>query len=373
MLQIFIGSSTESLPALDFVALCLEEQGITPIRWDKPGLFPPGDYTFGRLTQIAREVDAAVFVFGEDDRVWYRGDTRLQPRDNVLVEYGLFAGALGVQRSIICVDGKPKHSSDLAGMTYVDISEGRRNRARLELRSWINHISGLPAVQRSQSPSTIDVEELTASCFRSVHRMFYQHSAENQDVTVHEYRHHLTINKYGDCECVETRRQTAKIVPHSMELIPVGSTSELKNFGDMWLRCSVLSPAGRSVVAFPAMNEPQSKEFLLYYLPAMEVGEEHVIEFSWRWPAMFGRLATGQPEEWTIKPNATWKVEKHIVVIDLAEALPKLEITNSGQGGGSCQVATSQDKFVRYIWTSSNLRPASVVNLELKPHKEATP
>jgi hypothetical protein len=143
-MRVFIGSARESLEAMDWLAACLEEFGHEPVRWDSPGLFPPGENAFEALIVQSKTVDAAIFIFGEDDKVWYRGDSAYQPRDNVLIEYGAFAGRLGMRRSIICVNGKPKGSSDLAGITYVDISEERRQRARLAIKVWANKLASNP-------------------------------------------------------------------------------------------------------------------------------------------------------------------------------------------------------------------------------------
>jgi hypothetical protein len=140
-MNIFMGSSREALQMVDWLANCLQEYGHKPIRWDDPGLFPPGCNTFLQLIEISKTVDAAIFVFSMDDKVWYRGDTTAQPRDNVLIEYGLFAGALGPHKAIMCVHEKPKTAADLAGITYVDVSEQRSNRARLEIRAWLNNLT----------------------------------------------------------------------------------------------------------------------------------------------------------------------------------------------------------------------------------------
>jgi predicted nucleotide-binding protein len=100
-LRIFIASSRESLDLVHEIEVWLEEQGHESVPWDKPGLFMPGEQTFKTLMEISRNVDAAVFVFSADDKVWYRGDTVPQPRDNILIEYGLFGGALGPSKAII--------------------------------------------------------------------------------------------------------------------------------------------------------------------------------------------------------------------------------------------------------------------------------
>jgi CAP12/Pycsar effector protein, TIR domain len=70
-MKIFLGSSTEALSVLDRVGKWLESAGHTPLYWHAPELFLPGDNTFLRLIEISRQVQAAIFVFAEDDLVWY--------------------------------------------------------------------------------------------------------------------------------------------------------------------------------------------------------------------------------------------------------------------------------------------------------------
>jgi predicted nucleotide-binding protein len=133
--KIFLGSSREALPSLIEVADWLEADGHEPQPWDDVGLLLPGENTFVALVGIARSVDAAIFIFGEDDNVWYRQDSGLkQPRDNVLIEYGLFSGILGQGRVIICRQGEAKLATDIDGITYVDLSS--RIRARRAVLAW---------------------------------------------------------------------------------------------------------------------------------------------------------------------------------------------------------------------------------------------
>jgi len=139
-MRVFIGSSNESSEALAWVEKSIEIAGHQPLRWDKKELFPPGEYTFSRLMEISKTVDAAIFIFSEDDHVWYRKESSSQPRDNVLIEYGLFAGRLGTRKAIVCVDGKPKTSTDLAGIINLDISKENRRKARKEIKNWLQSL-----------------------------------------------------------------------------------------------------------------------------------------------------------------------------------------------------------------------------------------
>lgn len=138
-MRIFLGSSTESLQLAKRLALWIEECGHTPLLWDDIGVFPLGQFTFESLVHLTAQIDGAILLFAADDRVWYRGQDTTQPRDNVLLEYGLFAGTLGRDRAIVCLHGDPKLPVDLKGITTLSISslESPHSRARLELEHWL--------------------------------------------------------------------------------------------------------------------------------------------------------------------------------------------------------------------------------------------
>jgi hypothetical protein len=140
-MEIFIGSSRESVDLVREIEVWLEEHGHQPTPWDNLGLFPPGEQTLNILIGISRRVEGAIFVFNADDKIWYRSDSVSQPRDNVLIEYGLFAGALGPTKAIICRNGNPKQAVDLHGLTFIDISEQRRARAKLEISIWARNLA----------------------------------------------------------------------------------------------------------------------------------------------------------------------------------------------------------------------------------------
>jgi Predicted nucleotide-binding protein containing TIR-like domain len=144
-MQIFLGSSLEAVKSglLLEVADWIEASGHEPIRWNQAGVFPAGRHTFATLRDIAGEVDGAIFIFAEDDKVWYREELTSQPRDNVLIEYGVFSAVLGQDRVVIVRSGAPRTASDLHGITY--ISAERRSRAEIEVGNWLRRIAGREA------------------------------------------------------------------------------------------------------------------------------------------------------------------------------------------------------------------------------------
>ena len=75
------------------------------------------------IIEITKKVDAAVFVFNADDKIWnsnsaLEGATTV--RDNVLFEYGLFTGALGKKKVCFICKNRPSIATDLKGITYID-------------------------------------------------------------------------------------------------------------------------------------------------------------------------------------------------------------------------------------------------------------
>src|SRR3982751_712534 len=135
--SVFFGSSTESRQFMEMVASWIEPFPNTKVvLWNTPQAFPAGCYTFDRLLQLARICHAAVFIFGEDDKVWYRNAEWPQPRGNVLLEYGLFASRLGIKNTLICRVAKSQIASDLLGITTINFKEGQILSGKQAVEHW---------------------------------------------------------------------------------------------------------------------------------------------------------------------------------------------------------------------------------------------
>ncbi len=161
-MKIFIASSSENLDLLREVEIWLEEFGHEAWPWDKPGLFPPGEQIFASLINISKQVDAAICLFGADDKILHRAKAVFQTRDNVLIEYGLFAGVLGTKRCIICTDGDVKDSADLLGLTKIDLSAPQRLRGRQHLKKWANGLRP-PTVEAAEREEIVRIRRLEDS------------------------------------------------------------------------------------------------------------------------------------------------------------------------------------------------------------------
>lgn len=168
-LRVFIGSSGEAQPSMELLAAWVEELGHLPIPWDEPEVFPVGGYTFQSLQDVAASVDASISIFAEDDKISHQGQQMTTTRDNVLVEYGLFAGVLGGDRVAFCRVGNPKPQTDLLGITYVDLTG--KAQAKLRLKAWLNAVVKLEEKTNKQKPgeepksdiASLDYQEMRPS------------------------------------------------------------------------------------------------------------------------------------------------------------------------------------------------------------------
>lgn len=119
--SIFIGSATESKESAAYIARALSDHGYRPLRWWQE--FPPGSITLDRLLEIANEADGAIFLFSGVDKTWYRGELSSTPRDNVSLEYGIFAARLGRQWTLVLKDADARLPSDISAITYEKLGE----------------------------------------------------------------------------------------------------------------------------------------------------------------------------------------------------------------------------------------------------------
>lgn len=123
----FIGSSTEAKDLARLVARVLSDY-CTPVLWWNAKAFEPSKCTLQGLLNALNEYDFGIFILTPDDRVTSRGKTKEAARDNVILELGMFLGALGEDRVFALAklpekkQKKLKLTSDLYGITIPRIS-----------------------------------------------------------------------------------------------------------------------------------------------------------------------------------------------------------------------------------------------------------
>jgi hypothetical protein len=123
--RLFIGSSTESKRIASWVQECLEETVDTDT-WDQ-NIFEAGAGILETLVDKSPTYDFALLVFGADDVATSRNTPEPSVRDNVLLEFGLFLGQLGRERTFFLYDkrSRPKIPTDLSGIVALTYDGNR--------------------------------------------------------------------------------------------------------------------------------------------------------------------------------------------------------------------------------------------------------
>lgn len=114
--SVFVGSSKEGLPIAKAVQYRLAAIADTEI-WNE-GAFGLTYGTLESLVQILDRFEFAILILTPDDLVLSRGEHQNGPRDNLLLELGLFMGKLGRARTFALYPRNKdlKLPSDLAGV-----------------------------------------------------------------------------------------------------------------------------------------------------------------------------------------------------------------------------------------------------------------
>lgn len=121
---VFIGSSMEGIEIAESVQIALSyEEDLEVVCWNQ-GVFQIGNYPLEDLFTQLNKSSFGIFVFSPDDFIEVRGEEYRVVRDNVLLELGMFYGALGKNRTFFIVPNNKKYSfkipSDLNGLTIAD-------------------------------------------------------------------------------------------------------------------------------------------------------------------------------------------------------------------------------------------------------------
>src|SRR6185295_18291374 len=120
MKRIFIGSSSEGLKYAEILSdLLKENKEFEVVLWTN-GPFKLGFTTIETLEEIKDLFDFSIFLFYPDDKLNFRSKKLKSVRDNVIFEFGLFAGSIGIKRTFALVPTniEIKQPTDLLGVTF---------------------------------------------------------------------------------------------------------------------------------------------------------------------------------------------------------------------------------------------------------------
>jgi CRP/FNR family cyclic AMP-dependent transcriptional regulator len=117
----FMGSSEEGLKVAQEIEASLKHDKVIIRSWTTNGVFGPSRLPVDDLIKQVDSADFAVFVFGPDDKIRFREDEHMVPRDNVIFEMGLFIGRLGRDRVFMVKDAdvELKIPTDLSGVNPI--------------------------------------------------------------------------------------------------------------------------------------------------------------------------------------------------------------------------------------------------------------
>ena len=111
--RIFIGSSTEGLAVAQRIKTFFEPEYDCYI-WND-GIFQFNEGFLETLLKSASLFDFGFMIFAADDISRIRNQEYNTARDNVLFEYGLFLGRVGIDRAYIIKEDTVKIPSDILG------------------------------------------------------------------------------------------------------------------------------------------------------------------------------------------------------------------------------------------------------------------
>ena len=124
--RLFVGSSAERIEFIRSIRqnFNFDTNEVQVVLWTD--LFQAGDMTLAKLQAEVEQADFGLFILHPDDLTESRDEIKPAPRDNVLLELGMFFGRLGSERTLFATPRikNLKLPSDLDGITpisYPDI------------------------------------------------------------------------------------------------------------------------------------------------------------------------------------------------------------------------------------------------------------
>lgn len=141
--KVFIGSSSQAKEKATIVKYILGELGAeTTLWWIDPQTFIPGTVIIDSLIRAANEHDAAVFILNKDDEITKSSpeSKKYLPRDNVLIEAGMFMGVLGKESVALCTVPDIHKPSDFEGIQTIPFDVDNRDKFSARLKVWLENV-----------------------------------------------------------------------------------------------------------------------------------------------------------------------------------------------------------------------------------------
>ena len=166
---IFVGSSREAEEIDRQVRSIIEDLGGKAISWRK--ISRPGDNMVDVLIKLASSIDGALLIATPDDPTICRSIDSMSPRDNIILELGIFISQLGKHRTGIVHVVSPSQSlaslpSNLHGLTTIKYYPDKPGNNEIELESWLK---GVLCQINDKNPSVDELIDLLGNKLSSLH------------------------------------------------------------------------------------------------------------------------------------------------------------------------------------------------------------
>lgn len=151
-LQVFMASSKRALPLAKALRSRIRERDASKRSlqihpwWLRGAVFAPGKQALTSLIDVCKKSDFAVVLLTKDD-VLREGDDEDEyrvPRDNCILEAGLFTGGLGLEpdRCFLVVAEDAELPTDLQGLTLIKFNEPSDLKVREQCRRAMGRAAG---------------------------------------------------------------------------------------------------------------------------------------------------------------------------------------------------------------------------------------
>jgi predicted nucleotide-binding protein len=136
--RLFLGSSSEKKQVVESLVAEFQKvsttSGIEYVVTPWYEAFIAGEITISSLLKQTQQNDISLFIFSADDEIKSRGTDGFTPRDNVILEAGLFMGVMGTERTFIIHSNqdfpKLKILSDLSGLNRIVYTQPKTDDAK---------------------------------------------------------------------------------------------------------------------------------------------------------------------------------------------------------------------------------------------------
>lgn len=123
--KIFVGSSSKGMNIARKIEEIFHDNDDFKAHikiWKSNDIFCPGNTILSSILKQLDLCDFAIMILTPDDEIVINEEKKYAPRDNVILETGLFAGRIGIERTIIvCKKGENiKIPSDLDGIIRIE-------------------------------------------------------------------------------------------------------------------------------------------------------------------------------------------------------------------------------------------------------------